>query len=86
MSKLSSTNFGCGKRAKRSNLCIVGGVGIVNKNTGKVRAYIDGSRTLKEEFSSLPVFFITGQFLNSCYFSTNGGFDIALQKGVTRFF
>lgn len=86
MGKLSSTNFGCGKRAKRANLCIVAGVGIVNKNTHKVRAYIDGSRTLKDEFSSLPVFYIVRQLGNSCYFKTDGGFDIPLDKGVTRFF
>ena len=86
MKKLSSTNFGCGKRAKRKNMCIVAGVGIVNKNTCNVRAYVDGSRTLKEEFSSFPVFYIVRQLGNSCYFETDGGFDIALQKGVTRFF
>lgn len=86
MKKLSSTNFGCGKRAKIKNLCIIPGVGIVNKNTHKVRVYLSGERVLKDEFSSLPVFFITGQYSDSCYFKTNGGFDIALDKGVTRFF
>ena len=45
MKRLCKTNFGCGKRAKLSNLRNVRGVGVVNKNTWKVRCF---GRYLKE--------------------------------------
>ena len=45
MKTLCKTNFGCGKRAKLSNLRNIRGVGVVNANTCKIRFF---GRYLKE--------------------------------------